>query len=78
MLITTKKDPPERRAFNQAENPLFLKWSRESDSNRRPTHYECVALPTELSRQNTILSLYIKIMQPTIGEIEIYQGVQID
>ena len=27
------------------------KWSRESDSNRRPTHYECVALPTELSRQ---------------------------
>ena len=25
--------------------------SRESDSNRRPTHYECVALPAELSRQ---------------------------
>ena len=54
------------------------KWSRESDSNRRPTHYECVALPTELSRQNSFSSLYIKIMQPTIGEIEKYQVVQID
>ena len=27
------------------------KWSRRSASNRRPTHYECVALPTELRRQ---------------------------
>jgi hypothetical protein len=27
-----------------------LKWSRYADSNRRPTHYECVALPTELYR----------------------------
>ena len=25
--------------------------SREWGSNPRPTHYECVALPTELSRQ---------------------------
>ena len=23
-------------------------WSHMSDSNQRPTHYECVALPTEL------------------------------
>ena len=23
-------------------------WSWRPDSNRRPTHYECVALPTEL------------------------------
>lgn len=29
---------------------LDLKWSRYADSNRRPTHYECVALPTELYR----------------------------
>lgn len=26
----------------------FLMWSHPSDSNRRPTHYECVALPAEL------------------------------
>ena len=29
--------------------PIQLVWSPESESNRRPTHYECVALPTELS-----------------------------
>ena len=27
------------------------KWSLRSDSNRRPAHYECAALPTELPRQ---------------------------
>ncbi len=26
-------------------------WCRLGDSNARPTHYECVALPTELNRQ---------------------------
>ena len=26
-------------------------WCREQESNLRPTHYECAALPTELSRQ---------------------------
>lgn len=26
-------------------------WSLRSDSNRRPAHYECAALPTELPRQ---------------------------
>jgi hypothetical protein len=26
-------------------------WSREPDSNRRPTDYESIALPTELSRR---------------------------
>ena len=29
--------------------------SRKPDLNRRPTHYECVALPTELFRQHLIL-----------------------
>ena len=24
------------------------KWSQRPDSNRRPAHYECAALPTEL------------------------------
>ena len=27
---------------------LLKFWSHFADSNRRPTHYECVALPTEL------------------------------
>jgi hypothetical protein len=27
-------------------------WCRWTDSNRRPTHYECVALPTELHRHH--------------------------
>ena len=31
-------------------NP-FVVWSRNPDSNRGPTHYECVALPTEPFRQ---------------------------
>ena len=30
-------------------NPL-KNWCRLVDSNYRPTHYECVALPTELNR----------------------------
>ena len=29
----------------------FIVWCRLVDSNYRPTHYECVALPTELNRQ---------------------------
>ena len=28
------------------------KWCRLGDLNTRPTHYECVALPTELKRHN--------------------------
>jgi hypothetical protein len=29
---------------------IFQKWCRWRDSNPRPTHYECVALPPELHR----------------------------
>jgi hypothetical protein len=29
-----------------------LNWSLRSDSNRRPAHYECAALPTELPRRS--------------------------
>ena len=29
-------------------------WSLRSDSNRRPAHYECAALPTELPRQSRV------------------------
>ncbi len=32
-------------------------WSWKPDSNRRPTHYECVALPTELYQHNEGKSL---------------------
>ena len=28
--------------------PRVLKWSQRADSNRRPSHYECDALPAEL------------------------------
>ena len=28
-----------------------VRWCRSADSNRGPTHYECVALPTELLRR---------------------------
>ena len=39
--INTIKKPPQGR---------FFLWCRLVDSNYRPTHYECVALPTELNR----------------------------
>ena len=40
-------------------NSLFFFLSHWPDSNRRPTHYECVALPTEpqwQSRQNVLVA----------------------
>ena len=33
----------------------FSRWSRYPDSNRGPTHYECVALPTEPYRLVSML-----------------------
>ena len=40
--------------YNRSVNGFKLKkgWCRKEDSNLRPTHYECVALPTELFRRN--------------------------
>src|SRR5581483_1649777 len=40
------------RAANPPENPAPWgeDWCRLGDSNTRPTHYECVALPAELRR----------------------------
>src|SRR6188768_3818650 len=29
---------------------VFRRWCRKQESNLRPTHYECAALPTELFR----------------------------
>jgi hypothetical protein len=35
-----------------------LSWCRGRDSNPRPTHYECVALPAELPRQLIDIATY--------------------
>src|SRR5918995_6457445 len=44
-------DDPSRRRRPPTGNPNLagISWSPEWESNPRPTHYECVALPTELS-----------------------------
>ena len=54
---STIKDSP----VTKKRKTLEKKESRESDSNRRPTHYECVALPTELSRQNDTIHTFSKV-----------------
>ena len=51
---TGRKFAGKRAASHIAdlENPLHQRlWSSRSDSNRRPAHYECAALPTELRKQ---------------------------
>ena len=35
---------------------IVVHWCRKEDLNLRPTHYECVALPTELFRQKNYFS----------------------
>ena len=44
---------PKPLAFTR--NFDFLPYSSRPDSNRRPTHYECVALPTEPYWQNVLV-----------------------
>ena len=56
--------PPCRAPFSDVLIPIpiptkkllarrsFFYWCRLGDSNARPTHYECVALPTELNRHS--------------------------
>ena len=51
LFFCHNKGPHRDESPYLSGKPAVLKWSRESDSNRRPTHYECVALPTELSRR---------------------------
>src|SRR5579872_632821 len=47
-----------RNARDGLENLCKLvKWCRQRESNPRPTHYECVALPTELRRHVLIIAL---------------------
>ena len=40
-----------RKGKRAGNLPLSAFWCRSGDSNSRPTHYECVALPTELLRR---------------------------
>src|ERR1700722_13396014 len=42
------------RSFPPYSAKYLILWCRNPDSNWGPTHYECVALPTELLRQSTI------------------------
>jgi hypothetical protein len=44
------RDHPQAGAHSRLK-PAAAVWSLRSDSNRRPAHYECAALPTELPRQ---------------------------
>ena len=51
-ILSDWRKPAENRFFRSGRklyNPLIL-WCRWADSNRRPTDYESVALPTELHR----------------------------
>jgi hypothetical protein len=41
----------------------FLKeWCRQEESNPRPSHYECAALPTELCRQNLLNFFFVTLL----------------
>ncbi len=42
----------------------FLRWCRHTDSNRGPTDYKSVALPTELCRQRLNALTYIITKPP--------------
>ena len=37
------------KSYSIQSKSTDYKWSQLPESNRRPTHYECVALPAELS-----------------------------
>ena len=39
-----------KRALPEAARPVQVCWCRLGDSNTRPPHYECGALPAELRR----------------------------
>ena len=53
---------------------IHLSWRRES--NLRPAHYECAALPTELRQQTYILLLYMNHLPahyPDLIGTQLYQ-----
>jgi hypothetical protein len=48
--VTVGTCPPVAKAADHQPSDQQI-WSLRSDSNRRPAHYECAALPTELPRR---------------------------
>src|SRR6056297_1643140 len=50
----------ERSVARKIWSSRFI-WCRWTDSNRRPTHYECVALPPELHRHWVIRSRVLQM-----------------
>ena len=50
-LSGVKKNPPYRTIMR---TDGLLIWSWRWDSNPRPAHYECAALPTELRQQKCV------------------------
>ena len=56
----------------RASQLRYTPWSQEWDLNPRPTRYECVALPTELSwqaRDKIILNYFAKQHKNTYSYI---------
>ena len=53
--ITAIKNPQLRGFVDSAGLRWILFWCREEESNLRPTDYESVALPTELSRRVAVV-----------------------
>src|ERR1700733_9062837 len=73
------------RSFPPYSAKYLILWCRNPDSNWGPTHYECVALPTELLRQSTIsefIQQLIDLSLPCIAPVQapcgIKQGLTID
>jgi hypothetical protein len=58
------RDRPGRVPAAETTSDLRRWGSRLGDSNSRPTHYECVALPTELRRRAAHGQLNRTMMRP--------------
>ncbi len=56
-LMPARARPKSRADLNRSVlriRMVMSRWCRMPDLNQRPTHYECVALPTELMRPLTV------------------------
>ena len=51
LFIVGGSKVPDPRTSTSVGLGAISRWCRWRDSNPRPTHYECVALPTELHRR---------------------------
>ena len=73
--------PPmsEVRSVTYAFGMEMILWCRRRDSNPRPTHYECVALPPELLRQPSRRQLHASscagiTLRPPVGKPGAWAG----